>query len=88
VRFLQESKSQSIETPYLHSHEQQKLEMEMDSDHMTERSSSLTAIAQCQQEKGKYSVFTLDVCRAFSLEFYSFRWKSRRVCVILIIVLI
>ena len=54
VRFLQESKSQSLETPYIVTHEQQKLTMEIPGDHMSERSSSCTAISQCQLESGKY----------------------------------
>lgn len=54
VRFMQETKSQSLDTPYHHSHEQQKLSVDMDSDAMTERSHSFTAITQCHQNKGKH----------------------------------
>ena len=54
VRFQQETKSQSLDTPYHHTHEQQKLDMDMDSDTMAERSNSFTAISQCYtSDKGK-----------------------------------
>ena len=54
VHFQQETKSQSLDTPYHHTHEQQKLDMEMDSDTMAERSKSFTAISQCYtSDKGK-----------------------------------
>lgn len=59
MRFQQETKSQSLDTPYHHTHEQHKLDMDMDSDTMAERSNSFTAISQCHyhtSDKGKFEV--------------------------------
>ena len=50
MRFMQETKSQSLDTPYAHSHEQHKLDM--DGDDMTERSHSLPGITQVSRDKG------------------------------------
>lgn len=47
---MQETKSQSLDTPYAHSHEQHKLDM--DGDDMAERSHSFTAITHVARDKG------------------------------------
>ena len=55
VRFQQENKkSQSLETPYHHSHQQHKLGVDMEGD-LQERSFSATSIPQCGRDKGYYS---------------------------------
>ena len=64
VRFQQETKSQSLDTPYHHTHEQHKLDMDMDSDTMAERSNSFTAISQCytsEKGKDKYDIFVMSI---------------------------
>ena len=53
VRFQQDNKkSQSLETPYHHSHQQQKLGVEMEGSDMHERAASFTSIHQYANAKG------------------------------------
>ena len=58
---MQESKSQSLETPYILTHEQQKLNMEANAaEHMSERSNSCTALTQCEEDSGRIYIKYVD----------------------------